>query len=1031
MGRARLTRWWTAVLGVALGTAPVCLGQTEWRLVLPTSLAGGAMVWDHDRERLVCFGGPSGAGQRCGTWEWNQRSWSLRSTTGPSPRSGHAMAYDSVRKRVILFGDGYSLRDTWEWDGAAWSQVAALGPICLGRLAMAYDRARQQTVLYGAGSNHNETWLWDGAAWTPRGVSGPGYRSGHTMVYDAAHSRVVLFGGSSSSQAAETWTWDGSAWRLAATSGPPGPRYGAGMAYDSRRRLVVLFGGRYGDTDTWEWNGTTWTRRTIAGPLIRSDPLMAYDASMGRVFLYDGAAANSSELTSDTWVYDGDAWQPLLVNPGAREGAIVGDLGRHRLVLFGGRMGSYAALGDTWERTAAGWTRVATTGPSPRYRHAMAYDPSRGRTVLFGGGEDASGGETWEWDGAQWMRVGPPTASAYHAMAYDSVRDRVVMFGGRSRDYGVTGGQTWEWDGALWLQRASNGTRASESAAMAFDRARGVTILHGGQYGGDSNYPPTPVNETWAWDGTNWTLKSTSGPRLSEHAMAYDEARARIVLFGGTYPSETWEWDGSAWTLRAIPCPPPRRAPAMAYDSIRHRIIMFGGRIGPTSMLGDTWEYDGNAWTQVATGGPSPRGGGSMTYDASLARVVLFGGTLASNAVSNETWEWDGASWQLRSVGSPSGRSGHASVYQASRSSVLLFGGINTDFNGDTWERAGSTWTLRQPGGPSARSRGAMTYDPIRKRTMLFGGTPGGRTKSGGPFALGGTWQWDGAAWSLVTMNGPSARYDSCLAFDEARNVVVLFGGSIYSYDFPDTWTWDGSTWTKRSESGPPDRAGGGLAFDRVRNRIIRSSSYSSSQPETWEWDGSSWAPYLPAGVRAAPGPLAFDPSSQRLATYSGLLSGYDGYEWQYGTFPPTIQDAPAPAAVCTNQTAQFRVYALGGTPLNYQWRKDAAPLIDDAHVSGTRTPLLVITRAAGADNARYDCVVSNSYGSVASDAASLVVASCCASDFNADTSADDFDYFDFMNAFFANDAAADVNGDTIVDDSDYFDFLNAFGTPC
>ncbi len=31
------------------------------------------------------------------------------------------------------------------------------------------------------------------------------------------------------------------------------------------------------------------------------------------------------------------------------------------------------------------WMLRATTGPGPRYRHAMAYDAARGVTVVFGG----------------------------------------------------------------------------------------------------------------------------------------------------------------------------------------------------------------------------------------------------------------------------------------------------------------------------------------------------------------------------------------------------------------------------------------------------------------------------------------------------------------------------------------------------------------------------------------------------------------------------------------------------------------------
>ena len=58
------------------------------------------------------------------------RVWEDRAPT-PGLRGFHAMAYDSVRGKTVLFGgaigSGYA-GDTWEWDGATWTQVAAGGP---------------------------------------------------------------------------------------------------------------------------------------------------------------------------------------------------------------------------------------------------------------------------------------------------------------------------------------------------------------------------------------------------------------------------------------------------------------------------------------------------------------------------------------------------------------------------------------------------------------------------------------------------------------------------------------------------------------------------------------------------------------------------------------------------------------------------------------------------------------------------------------------------------------------------------------
>jgi len=60
-----------------------------------------------------------------------------------------------------------------------------------------------------------------------------------------------------------------------------------------------------------------------------------------------------------------------------------------------------------------------------------------------------------------------------------------------------------------------------------------------------------------------WTQRAVSGPSARyEHAMAYDAARARVVLFGGReqFPltgvfADTWEWDGSAWLQRQVTGP--------------------------------------------------------------------------------------------------------------------------------------------------------------------------------------------------------------------------------------------------------------------------------------------------------------------------------------------------------------------------------------------------------------------------------------------------------------------------------------------
>jgi hypothetical protein len=124
--------------------------------------------------------------------------------------------------------------------------------------------------------------------------------------------------------------------------------------------------------------------------------------------------------------------------------------------------------------------------------------------------------------------------------------------------------------------------------------------------------------------------------------MAYDAARGVTVLFGGGTASggtsDTWEWNGTAWTQRAVSGPSPRQSHAMVYDAVRGVSVLFGG-VGDHGILsGETWEWNGTTWTQRLGVGPSPRYGHAMSFDAARAQTVLFGG-FDGSVYFDETWE--------------------------------------------------------------------------------------------------------------------------------------------------------------------------------------------------------------------------------------------------------------------------------------------------------------------------------------------------------------------------------------------------------
>jgi hypothetical protein len=124
------------------------------------------------------------------------------------------------------------------------------------------------------------------------------------------------------------------------------------------------------------------------------------------------------------------------------------DRARRRVVLFG----SSGPIADTWEWDGTMWfEHFGISAPSARDSTAAVYDTTRGVTVVFGGSVWGGGSQalndTWEWNGATWVQrtpFGSPPVRYAHGMAFDPVRGRVVIFGGESSFTSVYG-DTWEY----------------------------------------------------------------------------------------------------------------------------------------------------------------------------------------------------------------------------------------------------------------------------------------------------------------------------------------------------------------------------------------------------------------------------------------------------------------------------------------------------------------------------------------------------------------------------------------------------------
>jgi hypothetical protein len=224
---------------------------------------------------------------------------------------------------MVIFGgvdfSGNVLNDTWVWDGNNWSQqLPARSPSPRQGHAMAYDAPSGQVVLFGGitedPTGESETWVWDGNNWTQKTpVHSPSGRFLFTMAYDEASAQIVLFGGedlSSDRNLSDTWIWNGSDWIQQTPAHSPSARSGQAMAYEASSRQVVLFGGLAGRIilgDTWVWAGSDWTELNMRRhPEKRFIGAMAGDAARAQVVLFggEGGAQGSAVVFGDTWVWE-------------------------------------------------------------------------------------------------------------------------------------------------------------------------------------------------------------------------------------------------------------------------------------------------------------------------------------------------------------------------------------------------------------------------------------------------------------------------------------------------------------------------------------------------------------------------------------------------------------------------------------------------------------------------------------------------------------------------------------------------------
>ncbi|MBK8094516.1 MAG: immunoglobulin domain-containing protein [Verrucomicrobiaceae bacterium] len=164
----------------------------------------------------------------------------------------------------------------------------------------------------------------------------------------------------------------------------------------------------------------------------------------------------------------------------------------------------------------------------------------------------------------------------------------------------------------------------------------------------------------------------------------------------------------------------------------------------------------------------------------------------------------------------------------------------------------------------------------------------------------------------------------------------------------------------------------------------------TASGPGTlsYQWQKSTDGGATFANISAAANPSAATATlsiavvqASDAGTYRVLVSNASGtvvssncaVTTSEGLVAPTIQTHPVSTTVLAGATATFTVGASGTSPLTYQWQRSADDGANYSNV-GTNSSTLNITGTVVADAGLYRVVITNSVGTLTSNAATLTV---------------------------------------------------------
>jgi hypothetical protein len=204
-------------------------------------------------------------------------------------------------------------------------------------------------------------------------------------------------------------------------------------------------------------------------------------------------------------------------------------------------------------------------------------------------------------------------------------------------------------------------------------------------------------------------------------------------------------------------------------------------------------------------------------------------------------------------------------------------------------------------------------------------------------------------------------------------------------HGFGYNWAGRGPGWSPYNDSGVPAAPDSDWAYVALLISPHQAAIFTAATNNYSSFAGGTniidhpvlpWGSAINIGYNNISGNIV-NGAVDELAVFNRTLSVgevYDQYAAAVGGVPPRIfMDPQSPGTIYAGDPLQLTVDAGGSAPLSYQWRTNGIA-IDGATMSAyTKAPADTI------DSGNYDCVVSNSFGSITSAVASVTVSAATA----------------------------------------------------